>query len=505
MEDEIQAHSHALTWELVPESEADNVITGKWVFKIKYKNGVIEKYKARWCARGFSQKKGIDYNETFSGVARNSTIKVHLAMANQENKFIKVVDVMNAFIRTEVTTHDLYIEQPHEFEEKGPNGETLVCKLNKYLYGLLQASREFNQKLKRILLEMGFHECDADNCFYVYTNTQKIQISICTYVDDLIITCICLETMNKFIKELEKDFPVTHEDLTQILGIQTEYNKTQGILKMHQEFAITQLLKDHGMDNCEIAPTPMEFNWHPDLYPDNAEATKQFPTREILGSLGHLSNQTRLDITQAVARLQREAHAPTYSVTIAIKRILQYLAGTRTYGITFQRQPELQKDFLIGYADASWGVWDKYLEATMKSTSGYVITLYGTPISWRSALQKGKPAQSSGESEYIAAYECATEESHLKNVLTHYGADFLEHPLLCYTDSSACIGMSKNPVNHKRNKHIMLKYHWLRIATDKNEIILKHLRTNEQPADLFTKVLKTHQQFRYLRDKLMTR
>ena len=84
-----------------------------------------------------------------------------------------------------------------------------------------------------------------------------------------------------------------------------------------------------------------------------------------------------------------------------------------------------------------------------------VITFYNTPISWKSALQTGKPAQSSGEAEYIAGYECAAELLHLGNIGRHIQLQ-IHDPLIIYTDSSACIGMSKNPVNHKRNKHIML-------------------------------------------------
>ena len=68
MDREVDELLHVDTWHLIYEDEADNIITGKWVYKIKYKNGKIERYKARWCARGFTQKHGIDYDETFSPV-----------------------------------------------------------------------------------------------------------------------------------------------------------------------------------------------------------------------------------------------------------------------------------------------------------------------------------------------------------------------------------------------------------------------------------------------------
>ena len=159
---------------------------------------------------------------------------------------------------------------------------------------------------------------------------------------------------------------------------------------------------------------------------------------------------------------------------------------------------------LIGYADATWGGWEKHLDSTMKSTSGYIITVCGGPISWGSILQKGKPAQSSAESEYIAAYHGLTEQMNLTNVLRMTGIPDNQEPIIMYSDSEACIGMSKNPINHKRNKQIMTKYHWVRIATEEEEVKLIYVSTDDQLADILTKVVKTVKQFKYLRDKLMT-
>jgi hypothetical protein len=191
MDKEIEGLTSANTWELVPSSQADNIITGKWVFKIKYKNGKLLKYKARWCARGFTQKYGIDYDEVFSPVARASSIKTILALATQENEFIYCIDVQNAFVQAHVTGYDIYLEQPPGYERFGTDGSKLVCKLNKYLYGLLQASREFNKKLTDVLLnEFKFKQSDADTCIFLlpdHDNQHRIRLSV--YVDDIVLTC----------------------------------------------------------------------------------------------------------------------------------------------------------------------------------------------------------------------------------------------------------------------------------------------------------------------------
>ena len=187
---------------------------------------------------------------------------------------------------------------------------------------------------------------------------------------------------------------------------------------------------------------------------------------------------------------------------------MQYLKGTQTLGLEFKRDKTIKnienEQQLKAYFDASWGGWESHLETTMKSTSGYIITFMNTPISWGSTLQKGKPAQSSGESEYIAAYHGATELIYINNIAKFLRIIDTNKPLRCYSDSSACIGMSKNPINHKRNKHIMLKYHWVRISVENSEIALEYINTKEQPADILTKTIKTHIQFRHLRSKLLS-
>jgi hypothetical protein len=507
MDREIEGLTSANTWELVPLTQADNVITGKWVFKIKYKNGQLLKYKARWCARGFSQKYGVDYDEVFSPVARGSSIKTILALATQENEHIYCIDVQNAFVQAQVKGYDIYLEQPHGQERFASDGTKLVCKLNKYLYGLLQASREFNMKLTNVLInEFKFKQSDADTCIFLLPdqpNQHRIRLSV--YVDDIVLTCRDQPTIDSFITKLKTIFPITVEKLTQILGIQIQYDKIKGILQMNQEFAITQAIKTFRLESEQIASTPMEYNWHPDLHTENKTITNNYPIRETLGTLSHFANHTRPDIAFAVARLQREMHKPTHSVVIAIKRIFRYLAGTPTLSITYNRNPQEiinSTQIITGFADATWGAWESDIETTLRSTSGHIHKLCNGPVAWGSTLQRGRPAQSSAEAEYIAAYHCATTTLYLKNLLEDLGIKSSQEPITIYDDSDACIGMSKNPVNHKNNKHIMLKYHWVRQLTFEGIICLKKIDTTNNIADILTKAPRTVHLFQHLRNLL---
>jgi hypothetical protein len=111
-----------------------SVVTSMWLYKIKHAaDGSVEKYKARFVARGFSQKEGVDYEETFVPVARYSSIREVLSIAFEMGWSIHQMDVKTAFLN-KVIEEEVYIEQPQGFEVH--DRETHVCRLKKALYGL---------------------------------------------------------------------------------------------------------------------------------------------------------------------------------------------------------------------------------------------------------------------------------------------------------------------------------------------------------------------------------
>ena len=119
-------------WDVVPRPEGKSV-TSKWIYKIKHAtDGSIEKYKARFMARGLSQKEGIDYEETFAHVASYTSIKSVLALAVVMKWKMHQMDVKTTFLS--VVEEEVYVEQPLGFETH--DRETHVCKVNKSLYSL---------------------------------------------------------------------------------------------------------------------------------------------------------------------------------------------------------------------------------------------------------------------------------------------------------------------------------------------------------------------------------
>jgi hypothetical protein len=153
MMEEYQSIMKNDVWEVVPRPEGKSVVTSKWIYKIKHAaDGSIEKYKARFVARGFSQKEGEDYDETFALVARYTSIRSIISIASVMGWKLHQMDVKIAFLNG-VIEEEVYIEKPQGFVIHGK--ESHVCKLKKALYGLKQAPRAWYARIDSYLMSLG--------------------------------------------------------------------------------------------------------------------------------------------------------------------------------------------------------------------------------------------------------------------------------------------------------------------------------------------------------------
>ena len=141
------------------------MVTSKWIYKIKHAaDGNIEKYKVRFVARGFSQKEGIDYDETFAPIARYTTVKTIISLAAVFRWKLHQMDVKTAFLNGKIE-EEVYFEQPKGFVTHGEKSH--VCKLKKALYGLKQAPRVWYERIDGSLHSLGFSKSTADSNLYL--------------------------------------------------------------------------------------------------------------------------------------------------------------------------------------------------------------------------------------------------------------------------------------------------------------------------------------------------
>jgi hypothetical protein len=164
MTKEYQSTMKNEVWEIIPRPKSKDVVSSKWLFKIKHAtDGSIKKDKEKFVARGFFQKEGIDYEETFSPVARYTSIRTIIALAAKMKWKLHQMDVKTAFLNG-VIEEEVYIEQPQGFEVE--DRKSHVYRLKKALYGLKQAPRAWYGRIDSFLTSLGFTKSKEDSNLY---------------------------------------------------------------------------------------------------------------------------------------------------------------------------------------------------------------------------------------------------------------------------------------------------------------------------------------------------
>ncbi|KAA3472465.1 Retrovirus-related Pol polyprotein from transposon TNT 1-94 [Gossypium australe] len=212
------------TWELVEKPSNRKVIGVKWVYRAKLNaDGSPNKLKARLVVKGFSQRYGVDYIETFAPVARLDTIRLLVALAAQMNWKIHQFDVKSAFLNGYLE-QEIYVNQPQGFQVTGK--EDMVYKLNKALYGLKQAPRAWYIRIDGYLISLGFNRSISEPTLYVQRKGLQTQLIVSLYIDDLLVTRGDEATLADFKTKMKQMFEMSDLGLmTYFLGI--EVSQTQ--------------------------------------------------------------------------------------------------------------------------------------------------------------------------------------------------------------------------------------------------------------------------------------
>lgn len=254
MKQELESIEKNDTWKLTHLPKGQKAIGLKWVFKLKKDaEGNVTKYKARIVAKGYVQKKGIDFDEVFAPVARLETIRALLALAASGGWKVHHLDVKSAFLNG-FLQEEVYVTQPTGFVIEGK--ENMVYRLNKALYGLRQAPRAWNDRLDKTLKEMGFKRCPQEYAVYKLHKSNQVLI-VGVYVDDLIVTGTNEELVNEFKKRMLNIFDMSDLGiLSYYLGIEVHQSK-DGITISQTGYA-KKILKIAGMGECNPSQYPME-------------------------------------------------------------------------------------------------------------------------------------------------------------------------------------------------------------------------------------------------------
>lgn len=464
------------TWTLVDPPKDRKPVKNKWIFRLKTKpDGSVDRYKARLVAKGCSQKFGVDYLETFSPVAKFDSIRTLLSIAAVKDYEIYQLDIKTAFLHGDLR-ETIYMEQPEGFDD----GSGKVCKLNKSLYGLKQASRQWYAKFDEFMQKFGLKPSNADPC--VYTSAE---LYVALYVDDGLVIGYTKSKIDKLLKAIRDKFDITSSIATCYLGIEIIRDRKLKTIKLSQAAYTKSVLKKFEMSDCNGVTIPtdpgVQLRYNLDVNGDTGPIA-QVPYQQLIGSLMYLSIGTRPDITHAVNSLSKFLKAPSDEHWTSAKRILKYLKSTINFGIIYNGSNK-KANQLIAYSDADYA---SCLD-TRKSISGVVLILNTGPVAWCSRKQ-GVVATSTTDAEYIAAHDAAKEIVWLRQLLEDINFQ-QQGPTILFCDNAAAQKLIQNPIFHRRSKHIDIKFHYTRDLIKQKLIDIQHVSSELQLADILTKPL----------------
>ncbi|GJW17413.1 retrovirus-related pol polyprotein from transposon TNT 1-94 [Tanacetum coccineum] len=438
MQEELHEFERLEVWELVPPPDKAFVITLKWIYKVKLDElGGILKNKARLVARGYRQEEGIDFEESFTPVARLEAIRIFLAFAAHMNMVVYQMDVKTAFLNGNLR-EEVYVSQPDGFVD--PDKPNYVYKLKKALYGLKQAPRAWYDMLSSFLISNDFSKGSVDPTLFIRREGNEL-ILVQIYVDDIIFAASTPELCDLFAKIMCSKFKMSMMGkISFFLGLQISQSP-RGIFINQSKYAL-ESLKKYGYESCDPVDTPMVEKSKLD---EDKEGKAVDPShyRGMIGTLLYLTART-------------------------VHRGLWY--------------PKDSSIALTAFADADHaGCQD-----TRRSTSGSIQLLGDRLVSWSSKRQKSA-AISSTKAEYIALSGCCAQVLWMRSQLTDYGFGFNKIPMYC--DNKSAIALCCNNVQHSRSKHIDIRFHFIKEHVENGVIKLYFVNTEYQLADIFTKAL----------------
>ena len=517
MKKELSDHILRKHWRVVPKScvpPHKRCIPMVWSMKRKRNPlGEITKWKARLCAGGHRSLEFVDFWDTYSPVVSWQTIRLIFVLAIVNNWHIQSIDFVLAFPQADVQT-DIYMQPPRvppNFlipDLPRPSDRYFnVYKLIKNLYGLKDASRTWNQFLRKGLLDRGWSQSSIDECVYI-----KDGLILILYVDDACLISPHKSKIQQEIASLQQDFSLTDDGpLQDYIGTRFERH-TDGSVTLSQPRMIERLLTIVGLDSKD---THIKMHDTPavSVLLDNPSAPpreQSWHYRSAVGCLSYIQSIVRPDITFAVQQCAKFCNKPNKEHEVAVKRICRYLLKTKSKGLVLR--PDKSRG-LECHVDADFaGTWTNTTShdpLSCHSRTGFVISYAGCPILWKSSTQS-LIALSTTEAEYIALSSALREVIaiiHLMEDLKTHGLPLhASTPVIrCRTfeDNMSCVKLATNHITRPRTKHLSLRLHHFRSHIVKKTITVEHVSTSNQVADIFTKPLPLPQ-FSKLRDILMS-
>ena len=470
----LQMHEVYTLYQFDENFDKSKLLKVKWCYALKYNHlGEIIRFKARLVACGYKQRHGLDYDEVFSPTLNSECIRLLTSYALDNDYLIHTCDVTGAYLNADID-REIFLMQPPGYSV-GPN---YCLKLKKGLYGLKQSGRLWYQKIKSILLELGFKKVQIENNIF-YNSDRSLIIGV--YVDDLKILGRTKEMIEHFIKQLQEigKLKVKYSDKLQLLlGI--NFTVERDTIYLDQKLKIEELAKKANIRNTTSQSVPL-------MTPNNKLIDRDLGSpmienvsyyQELIGSLLYISRTTRPDIQFAVNQLCQYNHRPTALHLKYAKQVIQYLLNTKNVRLAFVKSSGCK---LTAYSDSDFAN-----SADRRSITGSVI-YHGLNLIYWSASKQKLIAQSTNEAEVIAMNETCRNLMYYRSILNELrGAE--PDSIKLYTDSNGALRFALDGIG-KRSKHFEVKLLYVKDLSDKKLVKFDRVSSDDNIADVFTKFL----------------
>ncbi|CAI7794910.1 unnamed protein product [Closterium sp. NIES-54] len=429
-----------------------NIVSGMWIFRVKRPLGSLPVFKARYVARGFSQRQGVDYFQTFSPTPKMTTLRVLLHVSAQRDYELHSLDFSTAFLQGS-QHEEIWLRRPPGFTGSFP--PDTQWSLRRPVYGLRQAPREWHDTLRTTLAALGFAPSTADTSLFLRTDTSLPPFYILVYDDDLVFATAVTAGLAHVKSELQKRHTCTDlGELRSYLGLQITRDRAQHTITLTQSHMVHQVLQRFDFTYSSPQATPLSTRHSLSALPSDESVEPSGPYPELVGCL----------------------------------MVLRYLCSTSGLGLVLGgRSPVV----VTGHANASW-VDDL---ATQRSSQGYTFSLGSGSVLWRST-RSSSVLSSSCEAEIYGRAMAAQELRWLTYLLTDLGEPPRSPPVL-YVENKAMLALCREHRVEHRTKHIALCYFLARELQQRGQLRLAYVASQANTADIFTKALPPgdHQRF----------
>ncbi|SGY15922.1 BQ5605_C012g06703 [Microbotryum silenes-dioicae] len=457
------------------------VIGSMWVLLVKRNaEGQIVKYKARLVARGDMQRRWGVHINSFSPTGRAASHRLLLALAVENKWETRQFDISSAYLNGNLGGTEIYMRLP------GGN----IVRLQRALYGLVQAGRERYKVFTEWILSIGFTRTDSDHAVFVRKEGDRRSF-LSIHVDDGLLTGD--GDLDGVLCQLKARFEACSTDEASFfLGQSIRREGKTGAAIVNQGHFVNAILEEHHMANASPRPTPLAAPSTLRNHADSGFDPASIPYRAIVGKLLYLSGTTRPDIAFTISKAACFCNDFMAEHWEALKHILRYLVGTRNFGIRYQKSFQPMSAILEGFVNADHGADP----VTRRSVSGYVFMCAGGAISWI-AKRQTLVTLSSTEAEYVAMSYAARKGIWLRRLLADLGFEQTA-PTRLRGDNQSAITLAKHPAFHARTKHIGIHFHFIRDHIAEGTIKMVWVPTGTMAADVLTKGLGTQKHYQFV-------